>query len=75
MPTSARRRIAEIRAVEKPAPVSEPQQSPPVMNETDLRQLIEQTAYFKAAGRGFMPGNEIQDWLEAEAEVSRRSSA
>jgi hypothetical protein len=75
MATSARRRIAQIREVQTPTPVSEPEQSPPGMNESDLRQLIEQTAYFKAAQRGFIPGNEIQDWLEAEAEVSRRSSA
>ncbi|WP_036302659.1 DUF2934 domain-containing protein [Methylotenera sp. L2L1] len=27
------------------------------------------TAYYKAESRGFEPGHEIQDWLEAEAEV------
>lgn len=32
--------------------------------------MIAETAYYKAEKRGFMPGNEIQDWLEAEKEVS-----
>lgn len=26
-------------------------------------------AYFKAEARGYAPGHEIQDWLEAEAEL------
>lgn len=29
------------------------------------------TAYYKAEARGFEPGHEIQDWLEAEAEVAK----
>jgi hypothetical protein len=31
--------------------------------------LVAQLAYFRAERRGFAPGNELQDWLEAEAEV------
>lgn len=27
------------------------------------------TAYYKAESRGFEPGHELQDWLEAEAEA------
>jgi hypothetical protein len=29
------------------------------------------SAYYKAESRGFEPGHEIQDWLEAEAEVMK----
>lgn len=29
------------------------------------------SAYFKAEARGYEPGHEIQDWLEAEAEVEK----
>jgi hypothetical protein len=29
---------------------------------------IATAAYFKAEARGFQPGRELQDWLEAEAE-------
>jgi hypothetical protein len=31
--------------------------------------MIARAAYFRAEKRGFAPGNELQDWVEAEAEV------
>ena len=31
--------------------------------------MIAEAAYFRAERRGFSPGGELQDWLEAEAEV------
>jgi hypothetical protein len=31
--------------------------------------LIARAAYFRAMERGFAPGNELEDWLAAEAEV------
>ncbi|MGF1613915.1 MAG: DUF2934 domain-containing protein [Gammaproteobacteria bacterium] len=34
------------------------------------RQLIELAAYYRAERRGFAPGGELQDWLEAEGEVA-----
>ena len=37
----------------------------------DVRRRIEMQAYFKAKARGFQPGYEMQDWLEAEREVKR----
>ncbi len=36
------------------------------------RQWIETAAYFKAEHRGFAPGHEATDWLEAESEVATR---
>ncbi len=33
------------------------------------QQRIAQAAYFIAERRGFAPGNEIEDWLQAEAEI------
>lgn len=33
------------------------------------QQLIAQAAYFIAERRGFAPGNELEDWLRAEAEI------
>ena len=35
----------------------------------DRQQLITMAAYYRAARRGFEGGYEVQDWLEAEAEV------
>ena len=31
--------------------------------------MIAVAAYYKAEKRGFHPGNEIQDWLEAKREI------
>jgi hypothetical protein len=33
---------------------------------------IAELAYFRALKRGFEPGHEMQDWLEAEAEFEQR---
>ncbi len=35
----------------------------------DLEERIRLTAYFCAERRGFAPGHELSDWLEAEAVV------
>jgi hypothetical protein len=34
-----------------------------------FHDLIAEAAYYKAARRGFAPGLELQDWLEAEQEM------
>jgi Protein of unknown function (DUF2934) len=33
------------------------------------RAMIAEAAYFLAEKRGFSPGDEIQDWLEAESQI------
>ena len=33
--------------------------------------LIAQAAYYRAEKRGFAAGGELQDWLEAEAEIKQ----
>lgn len=35
----------------------------------ERRAMIEQAAYFRAEKRGFAPGEALQDWLAAEAEI------
>lgn len=46
----------------------EPYRAP--ANDAVLReQLIAVAAYFRAEERGFAPGNEMSDWLDAEADV------
>lgn len=40
----------------------------PESNDNDLCARIAVRAYYKAEARGYEPGHEIQDWLEAEAE-------
>ncbi len=40
-----------------------------VMNGIDRHEIIATAAYYRAERRGFNSGDEIQDWLKAEAEV------
>jgi len=42
------------------------------LSAQEYRMLIARAAYFRAERRGFAPGGELQDWVEAEAEVLRR---
>ena len=39
------------------------------INAQERQMLIARAAYFRAEKRGFAPGGELQDWVEAEAEV------
>jgi len=41
------------------------------LNVEERTRLVAQAAYFRAEKRGFAPGFELQDWVEAEAEVLR----
>jgi hypothetical protein len=43
---------------------------PEVSNE-ETRKRIAEVAYYRAQGRGFSPGYELEDWLAAEAQVSK----
>ncbi len=39
--------------------------------EVDAYAMIETAAYYKALHRQFSPGNEMDDWLQAEVEISK----
>jgi Protein of unknown function (DUF2934) len=67
MATQKERRAAP----RKPAPATTVAKPTTFSNE-EIYRLIQETAYFKAKARGFEPGGEVQDWVEAEAEVKRR---
>lgn len=43
----------------------------PAITAEERERLIARVAYFRAEKRGFAPGCELQDWVEAEAEVLR----
>jgi hypothetical protein len=38
----------------------------------ETRRQIAEAAYFRAKERGFEPGHELEDWIEAESEVMGR---
>ena len=45
--------------------------SGPSISAQERERFVAQAAYFRAEKRGFAPGYELQDWVEAEAEVLR----
>lgn len=47
---------------------SEPDRAP-ANDAIPREQLIAVAAYFRAEQRGFAPGNEMSDWLDAEADL------
>jgi len=52
------------------AKAAAPAAKPGVQIPEDARRgMIAEAAYLRAERRGFMPGNETEDWLAAEAEV------
>ena len=48
---------------------AEPQTASTQTAPEQRQQFIAQAAYFIAERRGFAPGNELEDWLQAEAEI------
>lgn len=42
------------------------------LSPDELRKLVSEAAYYRAKQRGFTPGHELEDWIQAEAEVIRR---
>ena len=38
----------------------------------EIYEMIAQAAYYRAEKRGFTPGLEADDWLQAETEVTER---
>lgn len=56
-----------------PIPMAGTESIPESFSEYSADQLfrIAESAYYKADARGYEPGHEIQDWLEAEAEMAR----
>ena len=48
-----------------------PSRSGPALSAQEREKFVAQAAYYRAEKRGFAPGFELQDWVEAEAEVLR----
>ena len=42
------------------------------VSSEEMRRRIAEAAYFRAKERGFAPGREVEDWIEAESEVMGR---
>ena len=77
----AERRVTERRAPPKAAsknsakPLTYTGEGRAEVSPEELRKLISEAAYYRAKQRGFEPGHELEDWIQAEAEVMRRVGA
>jgi hypothetical protein len=67
--TKERRRTPRKKAAATPRPDTTPRADP---SAEQIRKLIEEAAYYRAAERGFATGHELEDWIQAESEVMRR---
>lgn len=41
--------------------------------QADRQQMVAEAAYYRAQNRDFAPGHELDDWLDAEAEIARHA--
>ena len=66
---TATRKVAAKKAVRKTARAAGTGMSSISISPEDRWKMIAIAAYHKAEARGFAPGGEVQDWLEAEREI------
>lgn len=70
------------KAAPKPAPKAAPKprarkvdgaapRKPSTVPVEQRRNYVEMAAYYIAERRGFAPGNPLEDWVQAEAEIDR----
>jgi hypothetical protein len=57
---------------QSPTPVDVSPQSPTQDRSADRHEAIARSAYYRAEQRGFAPGYEVEDWLEAERELMEK---
>ena len=62
MRTKLAKVVAEREPSEEVPPIREP-------GEDEIQRMIAEAAYYRAERRGFAPGQEDDDWREAELEV------
>ena len=70
--------MADVQAGAPRKPIAEQREAPFESNlraeipPEELHRQIAEAAYYRAQRRGFAPGYEKRDWIEAEAEVMTR---
>lgn len=73
---------AAVAASSAPAPVAStaakaaPAKAAPtkakILDPGERQRLVAEAAYYRAEKRGFAPGNDLQDWVEAEHEIASK---
>lgn len=66
---AAVRRAAGAKPALSDTTSSETEMAEQFMAGEDRYRMIAEAAYFRAEQRGFIPGNEFDDWLAAELEI------
>jgi Protein of unknown function (DUF2934) len=75
--TASQQARQKTASVPPPAPAGNENKSPRTLSSKrpltsqEREQIIATMAYLRAEQRGFVPGHEQEDWLQAEAEVDR----
>lgn len=71
---AATKKTASKKAVKKKTVKKKAVEAKPAVKVTpeERYNMIAVVAYLKAERRGFAPGNELQDWAEAEKEVDEQ---
>jgi hypothetical protein len=54
------------------APDARPQSGAAMPSASEIYEMVCEAAYYRAEKRGFTPGLEAEDWVQAEAEVMER---
>lgn len=72
---TSRQPVPNLRATAPPdLPTAGSEARTATVSAEQRHALIERAAYLLAESRGFSPGEELDDWLAAEAEVDRQPS-
>jgi hypothetical protein len=66
---SSKRQAAKTVTKSAPTPIRTSDVVAPMIDPEHRRALIAEAAYFIAERRNFAPGNEAEDWLNAESAV------
>jgi hypothetical protein len=70
-----RQKLAKVQPSEAQpaaAPAANTPMLAPMPSATELYDMISEAAYYRAEKRGFTPGLEAEDWVQAEREVLER---
>ena len=70
-PVAAPKAKPASKAVAAPKPARPRAKKPAGIPFEQRRNYIEMAAYYIAERRGFAPGNPMEDWVQAEAEIDR----
>lgn len=70
--TPVRKKSSAAKETPATAAAADPSAQCVLTTPAERQHMIERAAYFRSQQRGFVPGFEMEDWLDAEAEVDQR---